>query len=388
MEKIRENIIENALVCAVTFYDEKSKISPSLSARVHVVFKRIAELLIKECSLFDKDFLHILDDHKDIAFYNEILRIIQDSISEKGIELLNNELMFLAEFGRILPYRGMYYHTLPDKNTCKNEIEFLLKSNDETEPNKCSEHKIAVILSFRIDCEERFRNLLASLYSIRTQDIGRENIYIVAVNQDNEDNYRDMLGKYVDEYVFVHNANTYNYAWGRNVGANRVKDADIYVFWDIDIIAEKNMLSDIYSAFADERIQSVVPYCSAYNLDDISTSAALGSMTKGRIGEIAENSYSQVMHEVYGMLISTRTKMFYEIGGQDERYEGWGDEDNDFYQRLYLNGEIRRLKKNIFHLDHSRPVMRINGEKINRQFVGDLKTSEADIGDLNKYSDN
>lgn len=388
MGKLRENIIEKALVCAVTYYDEKSKISPSLSARVHEVFKRITELLIKECRLTESDFLRILDDHKDIDFYNAVLRIIRDSITEKGIELLNNELMFLAEFGRILPYRGRYYHTLPSKNDKKYEIEFLLKSNDDLEPKKCSKHKIAVILSFRIDCDERLRNLVASLYSIRTQEIGREKIYIVAVNQDNEDKYREKLEKYVDEYVFVHNSGTYNYAWGRNVGANRIKDADIYVFWDIDIIAEKNMLSEIYKAFEDGKIQSAVPYCSAYNLDDISTSSAIISMTNGKISEIAENSYSQVMHEVYGMLISTKPEMFYKIGGQDERYEGWGDEDNDFYQRLYLNGEVRRLELDIFHLDHPRPVMRVNGEKINKKYIGNLKTSGVDIGNIDKYSDN
>lgn len=388
MKKIRKQIIKNALVCAVTYFDENSKISPSLSARVHEVFRRITDILKRECDLKDEDFIRILNNHNDIAFFNEIIDIISKRISENGIMILNNELVFLSEFGRILPYRGKNYHKLLNKNECKNEIDYLIKSNDALERTYCRNPEIVVVLCFRIDCEERLRNLIACIYSIRTQDFGRERIHIVAVNQDKEDNYRNRIEKYVDHYIFAKNPSTYNYAWARNIGANSISDAHIFVFWDIDIIAEKNMLSDIYSAFQDNDLQSIVPYCSAYNLDGISTSSALFSMVNGKMEEIKENSCSQVMHEVYGMLIATRSEIFHRIGGQDERYEGWGDEDNDFYQRLYLNGKVRRLGKDIFHLDHPRPVMRIDGEKINRKFIGDYKSGNDNIGNLKKYSNN
>ena len=388
MKNIREQIIYNALVCAVTFYDENSKISPSLSARVHEVFGRITDILKNECDLNDNDFIRILNDHKDIAFFNEVIGIISEKISDSGIAHLNNEMIFLAEFGRILPYRGKNYHNLSDKSECESETAYLITKNDSLEIIRCSVPKVAVVLCFRIDCEERLRNLMACIYSIRMQNFGKEMFYITAVNQDKEDKYRDLIEKYVDKYIFAENPSTYNYAWARNIGANSVPDAEILVFWDIDIIAGKSMLTDIYSAFSDKELQGVVPYTSAYNLDAVSSSAALVFLTSENTDEIKENSYSQIMHEVYGMLIATRSDIFHRIGGQDERYEGWGDEDNDFYQRLYLNGKVRRLEKDIFHLDHPRPIMRIDGEKINRKFIGDLKSGGESIGNIKKYSMN
>lgn len=43
----------------------------------------------------------------------------------------------------------------------------------------------------------------------------------------------------------------------------------------------------------------------------------------------------------------------YEIGGFDERYSGWGKEDEDVGKRLYLKGlEFEQLNFKIYHLPH------------------------------------
>lgn len=386
-KRIRDYVIRQSLLCAVTYFDESSKISPALAARVHVVYKRIVDVLILEAEAKEEEFIYVMRHRKDKEYYEQFLHRLCSRLSEHAVEVLNNELMYLSEFGRLLPYQGIHYDKTPDKKDCEGEIAYLYQQNNLINEKKAISKSKVIVLCFRIDCQERLRNLLACIYSIRSQDIGRENIFIVAVNQDKEDYYKSKLEKYVDAYVFAENKGIYNYSWARNIGANIVKDAEYYIFWDIDILAPKDLVRRIDSVFQTEEVQSIVPYESAYNVDDVSTSYFISEIPDYDKPNCFEYIHAQIMHEVYGMMIATRAKEFYDIGGQDERYEGWGDEDNDFYQRLYIHGKVRRLNCYIFHLDHPRPVMRINGEKINMRLIGDLKERDDSIGNIKKYSD-
>jgi hypothetical protein len=54
---------------------------------------------------------------------------------------------------------------------------------------------------------------------------------------------------------------------------------------------------------------------------------------------------------------------FDRVGGMDERYVGWGGEDDDLVARLELHAPVRRFTDPFLHLDHPRPPMVNDGGK-------------------------
>jgi|GEM_PF-6640400 len=389
---IKKQIIKLALLCSITFFDENSKISPALANRVHVVFEEIFVILQQVLpGNLKQSIVYVLKNPNDIDYYNDILMRLVIKIKNEELNEINLRLKYLAEFGRLLPYQGNKYCYISDTDIIEDDvfINRIIENLKMSKYKKSMENaSIAIVLCFRIENKKRLRNFYAALISIYYQDFGRENIKIIAVNQDGEDKYMSSIEKYVDKYIFAKNHGDYNYSWARNIGAQHAVKAKYIVFWDVDIVAPNDIVRKIFNAFNDHKnIGCVIPYTSSCNLDEKSTSYLLTQLLNTiNLDRVLERISAQIMHEVYGMVISVESNLFFEIGGQDERYEGWGDEDNDFYYRIYDRCNVKRLNSLILHLNHPRPIMRIGKDKINKKCIGTKKNCNEEIGDLNKYS--
>lgn len=71
---------------------------------------------------------------------------------------------------------------------------------------------------------------------------------------------------------------------------------------------------------------------------------------------------------------------FFEVNGYDERFIGWGNEDDNLSKRLYikgLNGKNIALKVSPIHLYHT--PFHNNGERRNSDLSRQLK-KEANLG--------
>ena len=53
-----------------------------------------------------------------------------------------------------------------------------------------------------------------------------------------------------------------------------------------------------------------------------------------------------------------RSALFHRTGGLDERYAGWGGEDEDMIVRMAAAGSIARFDDVMVHLAHRRPPVR------------------------------
>jgi len=383
-------IIKQALLCARTYFDESSKISPSMANRVHIVFEEIFNILLRLSGISDLEqkLKHLNEHMQDVEFKENLTKQLISNITDmKEIALLNQHLKYLAEFGRILPFEGPSYYELSEPNKIDDQIHFLKEGLIKHKlVKKSTTAPIAIILPFRIANKFRLRNLLSSLLGIHNSFIDKSKYSIIAVNQDAEDCYEDVISDYVDHYIFAKNETAYNVSWARNIGAVCGRESEILLFWDIDIVAPRELINKIYESF-DDSIGCVVPYTSGINLNERSTSYFIEHIPSTiAYNSLMDNLNGQVMHEVYGFMIAVRSNEYFKIGGFDERYEGWGDEDNDFYSRIYASTKIRRLNLPIYHLDHPRPLMRIEGEKLNRNLINDPISEQDNIGVLNKYS--
>jgi hypothetical protein len=82
-----------------------------------------------------------------------------------------------------------------------------------------------------------------------------------------------------------------------------------------------------------------------------------------------------------------RTEVFQGIGGFDERFEGWGGEDDDVIARLAQATKFARFEDELLHMHHLRPQMvRDDGKPMNGHLQTLMWSSAEQFGDPSKYS--
>jgi GT2 family glycosyltransferase len=94
-----------------------------------------------------------------------------------------------------------------------------------------------------------------------------------------------------------------------------------------------------------------------------------------------------VLRRPPGCCVWVRTSAFHRIGGMDERFEGWGGEDNDFAYRMDINSAFDSYHDPLLHMYHpSSSVLREDGELINAHIPALSWRPDAPIGDVNRFA--
>jgi predicted glycosyltransferase involved in capsule biosynthesis len=79
-------------------------------------------------------------------------------------------------------------------------------------------------------------------------------------------------------------------------------------------------------------------------------------------------------------------RTFARIGGMDERFSGWGGEDQDFIWRIARHVPLRRYSDPMTHLNHARAPHRAED---GRPFHAEIRfcswPGDSAIGALRKY---
>jgi hypothetical protein len=77
---------------------------------------------------------------------------------------------------------------------------------------------------------------------------------------------------------------------------------------------------------------------------------------------------------------------FRQVAGFDERFEGWGGEDDDVAARLARVGTFRRYEDSLLHLHHPRPQMTDGrGNLLNAHIEQARWPADSPYGDINRY---
>ena len=79
--------------------------------------------------------------------------------------------------------------------------------------------------------------------------------------------------------------------------------------------------------------------------------------------------------EVIGGIFVVNLNKFKDVGGQSEKYKGWGFEDNERHYRLLRNNfKFKRMDGTLFHLEHHDQNNKYQNFEINKQhFINDNK---------------
>ncbi|MDT7786090.1 MAG: hypothetical protein QOF58_4509 [Pseudonocardiales bacterium] len=219
---------------------------------------------------------------------------------------------------------------------------------------------ITVVVDFRAlpGHYGRLRNALASLRALADQTLDRERYRVVVVEQDSSPRHQNAVAGLADAYVHVRHDGPYNRSWAHNAGAARVRGRGRHLaFLDADMLLEKGFLDRARRALLGTGAAAMLPYERVIYLNGPSSDRAvdqrlgpLGTVDPGRL-------HGYHLTPTFGGCLFVATELFDRLGGYDERFEGWGEEDNDFFYRVEAATRVAGLPVDLHHLDHERPAM-------------------------------
>jgi hypothetical protein len=233
--------------------------------------------------------------------------------------------------------------------------------------------------------KDRTRNLLEVIKHVRSIS---SDVEIFVVEQDEkESGVCDLISSFNIKYKFLFNPGLFNRSWGFNYSAKNTHKTKL-VFSDNDMLVDKycflkgigclNTFSIVrpYNGFSNDMTEEQTnEYITTKNIN---------------IGTIRN------IHNLSGGVIMFDKSSFLKIGMFDERFEGWGGEDDEMMANIYnyqSNGvvTVATLDRQITHLYHSRANINDGKTQPNYQknvsYITDGKRNDGILilGDENKY---
>ncbi|MFG1943304.1 glycosyltransferase [Nonomuraea sp. NPDC048826] len=231
----------------------------------------------------------------------------------------------------------------------------------------------------------RARNLLACLAALRDQDEHGARVRVTVVESDSEPRWRGTVEPLADHYLFARHDGHFNKSWAVNAGVrNTPGEPELICVLDTDILTDRRFLArNIGRMTAEPTLSAFLPYRRMYCLDPESSSAAIrGRLERGDADVPLDALRSLVLREPPGACLWVRAPVFHAIGGFDERFQGWGGEDDDVVARLARAGRLTRFDDPLLHLAHPRPEMTLDGKPFNAHIRPLSWTADGGYGDL------
>ncbi|QCJ41548.1 glycosyltransferase [Bacillus sp. S3] len=161
---------------------------------------------------------------------------------------------------------------------------------------------------------------------------------------------------------------------------------DIFVIADADVVYNPNIIVEAIRLL--DKAAWVVPFTEVYNIEWQGTKRLLKTKPTWPIDiKYEECSKSKWVYEGFaGKLFIIPRENFEAVGGFDERFIGWGGEDDAFSHAVRtLCGEIVNVKGKIFHLWHPSSNYQTNPHgKANADLLGRYKQASGNKKKMTK----
>lgn len=232
--------------------------------------------------------------------------------------------------------------------------------------------RISVVMGFRERDDDRLDALKKCIKSFREQTI---DCYLILVEQDNTPLHQTELEPLVDSYLFTYSDDLFNRGWAFNCGAIIAPD-DLILLHDCDLLVPKNYVKESIKILGTRDM--ALPWAKILYLTEDSSKKYPGGNPK--ISSVVTSQQA-----VGGSLI-IRKNFYLRIGGMDERFWGWGGEDNAFYSKACKLGRISRASPvtglNLLHHYHKIAPRGHHHIQINNNIQGEYhRMSAHDICD-------
>ena len=200
-------------------------------------------------------------------------------------------------------------------------------------------HNISYLIGYRQSTPDRKAGLQFVLNWLHTHFPELE---ILLIEQDENSNLDFDLPPNCQHH-FIYNPGLYNRCWAFNVGV-KLTQKDILAFADSDMFLHPE---DFMKGFeACQKYEAVNPNGSyTYNIINTNHEALTYDISERR----------KLWTYAAGLMFMQRAA-FERIGGWDERFEGWGVEDNEISHIILNSLSYTSLNYKMYHVDHVRGV--------------------------------
>jgi len=150
----------------------------------------------------------------------------------------------------------------------------------------------------------------------------------------------------------------FNKSLAMNRGAAQAK-SPVLAFLDGDCVISQRQLADVTEKLDAGGIwEAVRPIRFLFLLGEADTRRLVSGSSVESISDVRE-----VQQNFPGLFTCVRRDVYWEIGGHDERFEGWGGEDNEFLERLNTRAVYPGAYAPAIHLWHEPAPKKASGDR-------------------------
>lgn len=250
--------------------------------------------------------------------------------------------------------------------------------------------ELLVVIPFRDDQSgHRLRNLLATLRSLRDQSLPREHYRVTVVECDVAPRRAEVIDRFADTYLFAPKPGKFNRSWAVNTGVeNSPGRPAVVCLLDADVLADRDFMARNAARFRRPGTGGHLPYRNMTCLDPTATNWGIRHrLQHGAPQARPEGLRGFHLRRPPGCCVWVRADTFRRVGGMDERYEGWGGEDNDFAYRFDMAAPFDVYGDWLLHMSHPpASELRDDGELVNAHIPALSWPPDAAIGRLNRFA--
>lgn len=206
--------------------------------------------------------------------------------------------------------------------------------------------KISYIINHKSNSKERSSNLNFVCKWIKNKF---KDLELIVVEQTPSIKIDDLTLNYIDKLISFENKSQFKRSLGFNIGYKNCNlDSEIFIFGDNDIIFSSESFFECLK-FTESTKGTASPYKEILNLE---------RGCEKNIHPDKEIIFDYINENIRGGyaggVIFVHKKSFEKVGGWDERFIGWGGEDNHFEEKLKnLNVPMFSFEKYpAYHLYH------------------------------------
>jgi hypothetical protein len=188
---------------------------------------------------------------------------------------------------------------------------------------------------------------------------------VVVVEQDSAPRLDGPLPHPSARVVFAYNPGPFNKSWGLNLAA-RCATAPLLAFGDADVIVGSALGECL--GYAGGAYAAIKPYRRLVDLDEADSARVRGGdydwVPPHEAGQPAQRERAgERLCYAGGVVLLTRA-LFQSLGGWDERFRGWGGEDDALSYRLERarTPALELDRRPAVHLQHARPPALTRGQ--------------------------
>ena len=202
--------------------------------------------------------------------------------------------------------------------------------------------KFSFIVGYR-HTEERFLNLkkLIEWVSLFNE------CDLIIVEQDKISYLEDF--NFRGRHVFAYSDLPYNRSWGFNIGA-RYSKTEKLVLGDCDLIMDHTKFIEAFNKL--EEFEVVSPYDKVIDLDYKETKFPFLNIFNIQKPERGSSDNQKI--NLSGGMTFFRKDSYFKISGYDEKFIGWGGEDDFMTHKIKKYLKWIEIENNCYHLYHSK----------------------------------